>query len=65
MIGVTGVTGKLGKLVIKHLLEKTEASKIVAFSRSLEKAEDLKKSGIQVRIADYNDCMNPLWVVGT
>lgn len=54
MIGVTGATGNLGKLVIKHLLEKTSGSNIVAFARNPEKAEDLKKLGIQVRNADYN-----------
>ena len=54
MIAVTGANGQLGKLVIKSLLEKTDASSIVALVRSQDKAQDLAKLGVQVRHADYN-----------
>lgn len=53
MIAVTGATGQLGQLVIKHLLQKTTAGKIVALARNLEKAEALKDLGVEVRQADY------------
>lgn len=53
MIAVTGATGQLGQLVIKHLLQKTTADKIVALARNLEKAEALKDLGVEVRQADY------------
>lgn len=54
MIGVTGATGQLGRLVIKSLLEKTEATNIVALVRDVDKAEDLETLGVQVRHADYD-----------
>lgn len=55
MIAVTGANGQLGRLVIKSLLTKTDANNIVALVRSPDNAEDLKKLGIEVRKADYND----------
>ena len=53
MIIVTGATGKLGGHVIAGLLEKVPAAEIVAAVRSPEKAEDLRRLGVQVRRADY------------
>jgi NAD(P)H dehydrogenase (quinone) len=53
MIAITGSTGQLGQLVIKHLLQKTAADKIVAFVRDLEKADAIAKLGVEVRQADY------------
>lgn len=55
MIVVTGASGQLGKLVIKFLLEKIPASKIIAAVRNPEKAKDLANLGVQVRHADYNE----------
>jgi NAD(P)H dehydrogenase (quinone) len=55
MIAVTGATGQLGRLVIAVLLRKTPPSGIVAVVRNADKAGDLAASGVQVRIADYND----------
>jgi len=56
MILVTGSTGAFGSNAIDYLLEKgLEASMISALVRDLEKAEDLKNKGIQVRKGDYND----------
>ncbi len=54
MIVVTGATGQLGQLVIKHLLNKIEPDQIVALVRSLDKAAPLTSLGVQVRQADYS-----------
>ncbi|ASD62920.1 SDR family oxidoreductase [Bdellovibrio bacteriovorus] len=55
MILVTGATGQLGQLVIHSLLKKVPASEIVAAVRNVQKAQNLKDLGIQVREADYNN----------
>lgn len=55
MIGVTGATGRLGRLVIAELLERVPAGRIAALARNLEKARDLAVRGITVRHADYDD----------
>ncbi|WP_019616998.1 SDR family oxidoreductase [Psychromonas ossibalaenae] len=54
MIVVTGATGQLGRLVIKHLISKVDASNIIAAVRTPEKAGDLSALGVQVREADYS-----------
>jgi len=54
MIVVTGATGQLGRLVIKYLTSKVEASEIIAAVRTPEKASDLAALGVQVRKADYS-----------
>lgn len=54
MIAVTGATGQLGQLVIKHLLDKVEPQQIVALVRSLDKAASLTSLGIQIRQGDYS-----------
>lgn len=54
-IMVTGATGQLGNLVIRHLLQKIPASQIVAVARNPEKAAALAETGVEVRQADYND----------
>lgn len=50
MIGVTGATGHLGRLVISSLLGKVAPSDVVALVRSPEKASDL---GVAARLFDY------------
>ncbi|HEY3425298.1 MAG TPA: SDR family oxidoreductase [Negativicutes bacterium] len=52
---VTGATGKLGGLVVKHLLNKTSADQIVVVARDLKKAASYIDHGIEVRYGDYND----------
>lgn len=52
MIGVTGATGNLGRLVITSLKEKGATEKIVAIARSPEKGADL---GVEVRRGDYDE----------
>lgn len=54
MIGITGATGQLGRVVIDHLLETLPASEIVAAVRDPAKARDLAERGVEVRQADYN-----------
>ncbi|WP_428241174.1 SDR family oxidoreductase [Gynuella sp.] len=54
MIAITGATGQLGQLVIKHLLQRTSADNVVALARNLDKAKDLQDLGVEVRQADYS-----------
>jgi NAD(P)H dehydrogenase (quinone) len=56
MILVTGATGNLGKATIKSLLAKgITATNIAALVRDESKAAELKLTGIQVRLGDYQD----------
>jgi len=54
-IAVTGATGHLGGLVVKGLLEKGVAGKVIAIVRNAEKAQALAAQGAEVRVADYGD----------
>lgn len=55
-IFVTGASGQLGRLVIKHLLARGVTHKrIIAGTRSPEKLADLAAAGIEVRKADFED----------
>jgi NAD(P)H dehydrogenase (quinone) len=54
MIGVTGASGHLGRLVIESLLRKVPASEIVAVVRNPEKSADLASQGVVVRAGDYS-----------
>ncbi|MBQ4915062.1 SDR family oxidoreductase [Maribacter sp. MMG018] len=51
-IAVTGATGKLGRLVIEKLKERTDESTIIALARTPEKGKDL---GVEVRAFDYGN----------
>jgi NAD(P)H dehydrogenase (quinone) len=55
MIVVTGASGALGQLVVKGLLGKVPAARIVAVVRDPAKAAHLAARGVQVRRADYDD----------
>jgi len=55
MIAITGATGKLGRLTIKHLLTRVDAENIVAIARDIQKTGDLSEKGVHVRIADYSN----------
>lgn len=55
MIAVTGATGKLGRLVVEHLLARVPATDVIAVVRSPEKAADLAALGVQVRRGDYSE----------
>lgn len=55
MILITGATGPFGKSVIDFLLQQgISSTHIAALVRDEEKAADLKKSGVALRIADYD-----------
>ncbi|PCE22007.1 NAD(P)-dependent oxidoreductase [Paraburkholderia acidicola] len=55
-IFVTGASGQLGQLVIKHLLARgVTRERIVAGTRSPEKLAGLAAAGIEVREADFED----------
>jgi NAD(P)H dehydrogenase (quinone) len=54
MIGVTGASGQLGRLVIESLLQKVSASEIVAVVRNPEKAGELASKSVVVRTGDYS-----------
>ncbi len=55
MIAITGATGNLGKLAITHLLKRVPANQLVAIVRNVSKAQDIKKLGVEVREANYDD----------
>lgn len=50
---VTGATGQLGSLVIKHLLTKVPAEQIAVSVRNPQKAAHLKDAGVDVRHGDF------------
>src|SRR5580698_4200741 len=55
-IFVTGASGQLGRLVIKHLLAHgVPHNRIIAGTRSPEKLAELAAAGIEVRKADFED----------
>ncbi len=51
ILGITGATGQLGRLVVEKLKSKVAASQLVALARTPAKAAEL---GIAARAADYN-----------
>jgi len=55
MIGVTGATGNLGRLVVEDVLARGILPRqIVAIVRDREKAQDLIAKGVDVRVGDYS-----------
>src|SRR5262245_16531701 len=54
-IGVTGSSGQLGTGVMRHLLERTSASDIVAITRTPEKLATFASRGVNVRAGDFNN----------
>ncbi|MFD2034083.1 SDR family oxidoreductase [Belliella marina] len=55
MIAITGANGNLGSATIQNLLQKTEASDIVAIVRNPETVVDFREQGVIILKADYND----------
>jgi NAD(P)H dehydrogenase (quinone) len=55
MIVVTGVTGKLGRVVVEDLIGRMPATELVAVARDPQRAADLPERGVAVRAADYDD----------
>jgi NAD(P)H dehydrogenase (quinone) len=52
---ITGATGQLGKAVVNELLQKVNTSNIYILVRDTQKAEQFKKSGVNVIKGDYNE----------
>ncbi|MBT2234483.1 NAD(P)H-binding protein [Nonomuraea sp. NEAU-A123] len=52
MIVVSGASGQLGRLTIGHLLQRVEAARVVALSRTPDAVADL---GVATRYADFDD----------
>ncbi|MHA6796966.1 NmrA family NAD(P)-binding protein [Pseudonocardia bannensis] len=55
MIVVTGVTGRLGRIVIEDLLTRVSVDQLVAVARHPEQAAELAQRGVEVRRGDYDD----------
>jgi NAD(P)H dehydrogenase (quinone) len=55
MILVTGATGQLGAAVVRQLLARTDASNVAVLVRDPDKAADLAKQGVSVRLGEYGD----------
>ena len=52
---ITGATGQLGTLVVKHLLDRLPASEIAVSVRTPAKAENIAALGVDVRHGDFDD----------
>lgn len=52
--GVTGATGKLGRLALDELLSRVEPSSVVALARNPAALADYAARGVTVRAADYD-----------
>jgi NAD(P)H dehydrogenase (quinone) len=54
---VTGAAGKLGRGVVRHLLdaEKVSPARVIATTREPDKLADFKALGVTVRRADFNE----------
>jgi NAD(P)H dehydrogenase (quinone) len=55
LIVVTGATGRLGRLVIAELLERTDAAQVTAVVRNPDKASEMAARGVRVENADYDN----------
>lgn len=55
MIVVTGATGKLGSQVTSHLLKMGKVQDFIATSRTEAGVTQLRKQGMQARLADFDD----------
>jgi NAD(P)H dehydrogenase (quinone) len=52
---VTGATGNIGRMTLRHLLKRRQAGDIVGLARDPAKAADLSSDGIEIRQGDYFD----------
>ena len=55
MYTITGASGHLGRLVIKHLLPFVPADQVVATTRHPDQLADVAALGVSVRYADFSD----------
>jgi len=51
---ITGANGQLGKHIIRELLQKVPASRIIACVRRPDQAAEYREQGIEVRFGDYD-----------
>jgi NAD(P)H dehydrogenase (quinone) len=54
MIVVSAATGQLGRLVVRHLLDRVPATDVAVAVRSPKSAADLAERGVAVRHGDYD-----------
>jgi len=54
-IAVTGVSGQLGRLVVKELLSRAPKAKLVGLARNPAAAKEIVQGGIELRAAEYED----------
>ncbi|NDW05101.1 SDR family oxidoreductase [Jiella pacifica] len=52
---VTGASGNIGRMTLKHLSKRVPANDIVGLARDPDKAADLAAGGIEIRKGDYLD----------
>ncbi|WP_244363243.1 NAD(P)H-binding protein [Streptomyces aquilus] len=52
MIAVTGASGNLGSLTVRHLIQRTDAARVLALSRTPERSADL---GVKTCYGDFDD----------
>ncbi|MEN2977587.1 SDR family oxidoreductase (plasmid) [Tistrella bauzanensis] len=52
---VTGATGNIGRMTLRHLLKRLPARDLVGLARDPAKAADLAADGIEIRQGDYLD----------
>lgn len=55
MLIVTGATGRLGSLIVDHLLERVPADRIAVSVRDPGKAAGLAERGVRVRAGDFTE----------
>lgn len=55
MYALTGANGRLGRLVLKHLLRQVPANQIIATTRDPHQLADIAAQGVVVRRADFSD----------
>ena len=55
MYALTGASGYLGRLVVKHLLTWVPANQVIATTRHPEQLADIAAQGVVVRYADFSD----------
>ena len=55
MYALTGASGQLGSLVLKHLLTQVPANQIIVTTRDPQRLADIADLGVVVRRADFSD----------
>lgn len=55
MIAITGITGKLGSLVLQELLGKESVSQVIGLARTPENAKKFAQQGVEIRPFNFDD----------